>query len=72
MIFQDDNNEYRRSFFYKIFMSNITKFISTNLRDGNKGTSEKLRYVRVSFTSAFHFSRTICFCIPINTFELHF
>ena len=46
--FQDDNCEYRRSFFYGMFMSNIIKLISANLQEGNKGTSEKLRYVRVS------------------------
>ena len=42
MFLQDDIFEYSRSFCYEIFMSNITKLIPTNIREGNKGTSEKL------------------------------
>ena len=58
MFFQDDNCEYRRLLFYEIFMSNIAKLISKNLREGNKRTSEKLRYVRACIIFAFHFPKT--------------
>ena len=37
MFFQDGNCEYSRSLCYEIFMSNITKLISTNLQEGTKG-----------------------------------
>ena len=36
MFFQDYNYEYRRSLYYEIFMSNITKLITTNLKLNEK------------------------------------
>ena len=71
--FQDDNCEYKRSLFYEVFISNITKLISANLQEGNKGTSEKLRYVRVSMNFTLNFSKTKdFFCIHQKLMNFNF
>ena len=43
--FQDDNCEYRRSFFYGMFMSNIIKLISANLQEGDWDENPKMGWV---------------------------
>ena len=72
MFFQNDNCEYRRSLFYEILITEITKLIPINLREGNS-------FVRVSITLHFVPEDNFCmsikiklqlFIIPINKFQI--
>ena len=55
--FQYEICEYRRLLFDATFMLNIRKLISANFREGTKGASEKLRYVRESTKFAYQIPR---------------
>ena len=52
------------------FISNNTKLTCTNRREGNKGSFEKLRYVRLRITLHFIYRRQFFFCISLKTFSL--